>query len=63
MSVASLILDTSTKEEILRKYTMEKVMVVEVFAKNQLELNEMMVNGDYLIVEDLERQICFEEMD
>lgn len=42
---------------------MEKVMVVEVFAKNQVELNEMMANGDYLIVEDLERQICFEEMD
>jgi len=62
MSVASLILDTSTKEEILRKYTMEKVMVVEVFAESQVELNEMMASGNYFIVEDLERQICFEEM-
>ena len=42
---------------------MEKVMVVEVFAENQVELNEMMASGNYLIVEDLERQICFEEMD
>ena len=41
---------------------MEKVMVVEVFAESQVELNEMMASGNYFIVEDLERQICFEEM-
>jgi hypothetical protein len=63
MSVASPIIDTSTKEEILRKYTVEKVMVVEVFAENQIDFNERMDAGDYLIIEDFDRQLGFEEMD
>lgn len=38
-------------------------MVVEVIAENQTDFNERLDAGDYLIIEDFDRQLGFEEID